>query len=233
MTTERRDRNPLWVISLFLSLTEATLGIAASQVDGWIQGLWAVFAVVFPVGVSIAFFVLLWQRPEALYSPGDYGGATVTEFAAAMRGGPLQAVETTLREAVTAAVATDVRREDPDASSVVDGIVAKATDAFRNRTVEVDVSAVNTSVGVRPITIFIDDETTVKDLTNQVYLALAPAVKPYRYAHDWVLVDSSTGKAYTDMGRSWAKERFGQLDDTRRLGEVGIEGGARLKAVRI
>ncbi|MEU9240174.1 hypothetical protein [Streptomyces sp. NPDC048385] len=51
--------NPLWIISLFLGLSETTVGIAAALSNGWVQGALAVFAVTFPVLVSGAFFSIL------------------------------------------------------------------------------------------------------------------------------------------------------------------------------
>lgn len=67
-----RVLNPLWIIALFLGLSETTVGIAAALSSGWVQGLLAVFAVAFPVLVSAVFFFILWQRPEVLYAPGDF-----------------------------------------------------------------------------------------------------------------------------------------------------------------
>src|SRR4051794_37702549 len=80
-----RVMNPLWIISLFLGLAEVVAGIVATQVTGWVQGLLALFVVLFPTGVAAAFFLVVWHRPLNLYAPKDFSGAVKpSDFAAAV-----------------------------------------------------------------------------------------------------------------------------------------------------
>jgi hypothetical protein len=77
--------SPLWIVSLFLSLTEVVLGFAVTRTDGWVQGLLAIFVVAFGLGVAAAFFYVLWHKPRHFYYAGDCGRK---EFISAIRGGP-------------------------------------------------------------------------------------------------------------------------------------------------
>lgn len=67
---------PLWIIGLFIYLTEIVSGIAATQVTGTVQIAFAAFAIGFPILVAFAFFLILWRRPYVLYSPTEYGQTT-------------------------------------------------------------------------------------------------------------------------------------------------------------
>lgn len=76
---------PLWVISLFLSLTEVVTGIALTKASGGVQVALIAFVLIFPLLVATAFFIILWFRPYVLYPPADFGGgADVTSFVRAM-----------------------------------------------------------------------------------------------------------------------------------------------------
>jgi hypothetical protein len=64
---------PLWIVSLFVTLTETVLGTAATQTAGNIQLALTVFVLIFPVFVAGAFFLILWHRSWVFYSPNEYG----------------------------------------------------------------------------------------------------------------------------------------------------------------
>ena len=53
---------PLWVISLFVSLTEAVLGIAETKTTGGVQLALTVFVIAFPSIIAGAFFAVLWSH---------------------------------------------------------------------------------------------------------------------------------------------------------------------------
>lgn len=87
-----RRLTPLWVISLFVSLSEATLGVAVTQTAGSIQVTLTIFVVLFPVLIAAGFFAVLWWKPYAFYPPSEYGGhVNVEQYIQAMRGiaGPI------------------------------------------------------------------------------------------------------------------------------------------------
>jgi len=240
-----RNLNPLWIISLFLSLTEATVGIAASQADGWVQGLWAIFSVVFPSVVGAVFFVFLWKKPFVFYAPRDFSLETpVGEYVEAMGYSGirvLKAVEGTVRSAVDAALSTiissgsgTVGRDTDQIRAAVDDIVATATEDFLSRAIEVDLSRISPKLrGEEPLRVFVDELTPVQYLTDQVYFAISRYVRPYRYGKDWVLRDSVSGRVFKDMGKIWAVEKGSRYEDDRPLGEIGIHPGMELAAVKI
>ena len=79
---------PLWVISIFVSLTEVVLGVAASQTTGGIQVALVSFAMVFPLLIAGAFFACLWARPWVFYPPSEYGRIDVQRYVDALKARP-------------------------------------------------------------------------------------------------------------------------------------------------
>ena len=84
--SSQKQLTPLWVISLFVSLTEATLGIAAAKTDGGVQVALTAFVIVFPVLVAAAFFAVLWRKAYVFYPPSEYAQVDVQKYVEAFRG---------------------------------------------------------------------------------------------------------------------------------------------------
>jgi hypothetical protein len=59
---------PLWIVALFVSLTETVLGIAVTQTTGGVQVALTVFVLVFPVLIAGSFFAILWHKPYVFIS---------------------------------------------------------------------------------------------------------------------------------------------------------------------
>src|SRR5687768_7294271 len=90
--------SPIWIESLFLSVTVVVLGFAVINTAGWVQGLLASFMVVFGLGVAAAFLYVLWHRPNHFDYAADNGA---NEFIATVKGGPkdtLDAIATIARD---------------------------------------------------------------------------------------------------------------------------------------
>jgi len=68
----RKFLNPLWIIVLFCSLTEVTLGYVVFNTTGAIQVGLTCFVIGFPLIIAILFFIVVWYRPTHLYAPKDY-----------------------------------------------------------------------------------------------------------------------------------------------------------------
>jgi len=221
-----RVMNPLWIISLFLGVSEVTAGIAATQSTGWVQGLLAIFAAVFPLGVAAAFFVILWRRPFVLYAPGDYSEhTTVTAFVEAMRGPyqPVAAVEEVARSAVEAVLPWI----GEDRTAAVKHAMQVVRDDLARRTITVDVGY---ALGLPkdeapPVNIPVDDRTTVSTFIRNIARATGNAVSLAGYGRRWVL--TLDGTRFTDLGPAWATNRDVE-DDDRLLREVGIPLGSSL-----
>src|SRR5688500_3008350 len=77
--------SPIWIVSLFLSVTEVVLGFAVINTAGWVQGLLASFMVVFGLGVAAAFLYVLWHRPKHFDYAADNGA---NEISGTVTGGP-------------------------------------------------------------------------------------------------------------------------------------------------
>lgn len=92
VATKEGGLTPLWIISLFVGLTETVLGVAVIHVTGGIQIALTAFVIIFPSLTAIAFFVILWDRPWVFYSPKEYGGTDLSQFVltiAGARGGKI------------------------------------------------------------------------------------------------------------------------------------------------
>lgn len=71
--SKERRLTPLWIISLFVGLTEAVLAAAVTQTTGSVQIALAGFVMFFPLLIAAAFFAVLWNRPWVFYAPSEYG----------------------------------------------------------------------------------------------------------------------------------------------------------------
>jgi hypothetical protein len=90
-----RQLTPLWVISLFVSFTEAALGIAATKANGDVQLALTVFVISFPVLIAAAFFAILWWKAYVFYPPSEYAQVDVQKYVEALRGSPASIVTKT------------------------------------------------------------------------------------------------------------------------------------------
>lgn len=63
---------PLWIVAAFVTLTEAVLGFAVTQVEGGVQIALTIFVISFALLVAGAFFLILWHRPWVFYPPSEY-----------------------------------------------------------------------------------------------------------------------------------------------------------------
>lgn len=93
---------PLWIVAAFVTLTEAVLGIALTQVTGGVQVALTVFVISFALLVAGAFFVILWNRPYVFYPPSEYGDIDPQKFMSAIRDAPGIANQVKLVKSVSA-----------------------------------------------------------------------------------------------------------------------------------
>jgi hypothetical protein len=229
-----RVLNPLWIISLFLGLAELTVGIATTQATGWIQGLLAIFSVGFPCAVAAAFFLILWKRPFVLYAPRDYPDKPgIQDYASAVSSAAdrsLKNVEEAIRAAFEQVITPQLTMlgDENRSRSVVDRAVETARRNFRQRVVEVELTNIHPSLA--PLEFPVTESTTVSDLLDGVYFAIADFVDSFMYNHRWTLEDAETGHQYREIGTRWARSALGGGRDHRPLKEVGIQPGDRLVA---
>lgn len=230
-----RVLNPLWIISLFLGVSETTVGVAATQVSGWIQGLLAVSATLFPLLVSGAFFAIVWKKPEVLYAPGDFPEhVPVPEFVHGMhRGaaGNLDLISSVLRDTLESVLPAVLTPEIPEGEveSVVSKAVSTAQTDLESRAIRIDLRLISSDLC--QIEWLIDSATTVSEMLDALWAEIRDHFPPFTYSARWVLVDRRSLKAFDEMGTKWA-EAHGRRRDDRLLSDVGINLGAELVAVR-
>jgi hypothetical protein len=212
--------SPLWIIALFIALSEVTAGVASITTDGAARMLFAIFAVAFPVGVFVTFVWLLINHAPHLYPPGEYSESITPEIYAA---GISRHRRTEVR--VIAKAMAEVLG-DPAA-----GRQAELVDQFEqvvvSSSVEVEIDAV--VPGGSPVLFAVDEDTRVRDLLDELYFSMSSRVKAFHYLKSWVLV-TQDGRLLDEIGTAWAR-RHGQAADERRLADAGILPGTKLGAI--
>ncbi len=224
--------SPLWIIALFIALSEITAGIAAIATDGTTRFIFAIFTVTFPLIVLAVFIWLLVRHPANLYGPWQYSEGVGVEAYAAALNRQRRTTSLVYRHAASEAVALASSRESGASDSGSAVSVERVKEDFdrliRESSIVVDCSAFRDG---EPVLIPVTQETTAAELLNAIYFELAPAVRPFTYGESWLLADQS-GHRLTELGTQWARRR-NRGQDLRRLEEVGIELGSSLTVVPV
>ncbi|MGI9107232.1 MAG: hypothetical protein ACR2G4_13400 [Pyrinomonadaceae bacterium] len=246
-----RTLTPLWVISLFVSLTEAVLGAAVTQTSGNIQVALTAFVVVFPLLIAIGFFAILWFRPHHFYSPTEFGQQGAREFVEAItQRKPLDEnqlftnIQKTIRatlasnEIVSALTETVGNKQgtikSDDAVRILESAADKAVENIR----EENFLTINTRPllgnGGKIWRVPYDQFRTISDLLDDTWITLNARKKipPFTYGEKWILKDAKSNRLFKDVGMLWAEKR-GMARDSRKLEDVGILPGMELEAVFI
>ncbi|MEU2511245.1 hypothetical protein [Streptomyces syringium] len=229
-----RALNPLWIISLFLTVSEAAAGAAATQTQGWLQAVLVLFSVIFPVGVASAFFAILVQRPYVLYAPKDYSkNPSVRDFVNALntsRNRSVENMEASIRSAIEEVIPKmlDAKIGALSREVIVAGVIESAREDFRHRFIEVSYSQMDCDVV--SVHIPVGDDTMVQEFLNEAWSFAPEWVPPYTYGDKWVLIDQKKGHSYRNMGTAWAR-RHRKVSDERLLYSTGISAGDTLHAV--
>jgi len=244
---QTKGMTPLWVISLFVSLSEVVTGIAVTQANGGIQVTLTVFVVVFPILVATAFFVILWTKPYVFYSPNEFGPQTdVTKYVDAMRhrnetdAKMTELVQASIKDAFNSTqMAAKLEETLKGAGSLSEKKIADALksvgetalSALEMNTVTIDPTPIaGRKSKLRQVPY--DPNQPVGRFLDDVWFSLEDKVPAYQYDKVWILRDKASGFELRDAGRSWAT-KHGQKEDLRPIREVGIRPGMHLKAVRV
>jgi hypothetical protein len=228
--------NPLWIISLFLTLSEVAVGAAATQTQGWLQALLVVYSVIFPTGVAATFFGILIKKPFVLYAPKDYSSnPSVNDFVSALnssRSRGIENMEASIRLTIEEAVPKilDERLGQLDQAAIVEAAVQNARTDFLQRTLRISLSALD--VTVPDLLLPVSEDTRVQEVLDEVW-STQGVVPAYSYGREWILLDAATKRQFRDIGSTWAQRNDAGLSDTRTLGEVGIRPGTQLIAARL
>jgi hypothetical protein len=220
--------SPLWIVALFIALSEATAGFAAITTNGVARMIFTCFATGFPVLVFTAFIWLLVQHTPKLYSPGQYSKEITPEvFRTGIQISHAESIN--LGRAVAAALAP-LLWEGTDEDVLAAG-ARKIAQSFEEAVVESSVTIVLSYLkpGTRDLRIPVTEDTTVTDLLDGVYLALVPWASPDSYQQTWTLLNEK-GEEIPATGARWAKDR-GMLRDERLISHAGIFPGNTLTAI--
>jgi hypothetical protein len=227
--------NPLWIVSLFLGLAEITVGVVATQVQGWIQGLLAIFATGFPVGIAAAFFAVLWRKPYVFYAPKDYPKhVSAPDYITALQAATVVKQEAT-ETAVLAAIRVAVREAMPadlpatTAQPRFEAAVEAARHEFSKNLVTVDLTEF--SVPLAEVMIPVSEQMRAADFLNEIWLNIADQIDPFTYGTDWGLREIATGQMLLDKSITGRRQEKAYYTDRRTLKDVGIHGGATFRVV--
>jgi hypothetical protein len=209
-----RVLNPLWIISLFLGLSETTVGTVAALASGWVQGVLVAFAVTFPILVVGAFFTILWKRPEVLYAPGDFPEhVSVKTYVEGMRRGSerdVELLEEVVRDTLESVLPSFVSNMATPAqvTQLVNEAVASAREGIASRFLTIDLSSASSEFFNFHAQFPLTEEGRVSDLLDRLWAILRDHVKPYTYGTHWVLIDRKSGHTFSDIGSQWAKAQW-------------------------
>ena len=221
----KMSMTPLWVIAIFVSLTEVGLTVTVTQATGWVQGALTAFVILFPTAVAAAFFVIIWCRPENLYSPTEFGGASVNDYVRAMRvrsDSQEKAIEI-LKELIGVSGSTIPSQSDFSTASTPLG---PARDRVEHvQPLIIDTGPLLSPGKARRMTRYYDhDQVVVQELLNDIWFELSSHSKipAYTYGRTWVLVNTRNGEQLSDLKSN--------VNDT--LEEAGITPGMSLSVAQ-
>ena len=164
----------------------------------------AIFAVVYPLGVAVVFFLILWHRPYLFYAPSDYPPSlSVLSFVQAMRSSSLSNRE--LVSLLKVELSHRFSRPESGASyTQVSDAVEQAIDKTRSemmagKFVSVLLKRMDSRQGWADIPI--SEETCVSDLLDRIWYLISDSVPTYSYGEYWVLTDIETDKGDDFTGR--------------------------------
>lgn len=221
--------SPLWIIALFITLSEMMAGTAAIATTGSTQLIFALFAVVFPLLVLGTFIRLLIRYPAHLYGPWQYTSEVGIETYAEALSRQFRTASKVYSEATMDALAyageARTARVGSEEGLTKEAVAKHFEEVVERNSITVDRSKLIS--GATPVQIPVTEHTTVADLLDTIYFEISPAVHPFTYGSSWLLIDEA-GTMLTNMGTRWA----GYDRDERTLNEVGIHRGSRLEVVR-
>ena len=220
--------SPLWIIALFIALSEATAGTAAIVTDGMARLIFGVFAAAFPVLVLGVFVWLLVRHAPKLYPPGQYSKEITPEIYRVGITGITRAESRLFARAVAETI-VPLAGEDGQADRLAEVESAAQRFELAVATSSVTVSLHRVRAGQPDLQIAVSEDTTVSSFIGMIWAALYPAVEPDSFGRTWRLADERGGELPL-MGIPWARAHR-MIRDERPVSEVGIFPGAGLAAV--
>lgn len=246
--------SPLWVISLFVSLTEVVTGVAVIQATGVIQIALTVFVIVFPLLIAGIFFLILWYKPYVFYPPKEFGQNTnVGQFVEAMQRRQERRVEQSVKfqEIIIKSIAEGINNafSSPDLIQKLSNLsnnhntVSKVLEsaaqiaqrdtrkALSKNLISIDTrQMLGREGGVR--TLPYDPSQDTGEFLDDIWFDINDTgynLPPYRYGEIWALKDADTEQTFLNLGRN-SRSNYGMLDKYKSIDESGIKPGMKLIA---
>lgn len=190
---EGKPAGPLWIIAALLGLCELAMITVVTLGSGWIQAMFAIFAVMYPLLLTGLFFFVLIRHTAVLYAPKDYaGGTTFTEFAGVFA--HTQQLVTAKRERATLEVFRESVASVTDSASIADAVIERTQLAIASRALHVE--------GETPAPSFYVDapvDASVQDLLDIIWLDhINRFVPPFSYGDRWLLTQGQRPVVQSD-----------------------------------
>lgn len=254
---ERPLITPLWIIALFVSLTETVLGIAVIQTTAGIQIALTVFVVIFPLLIAGAFFAILWHKPYVFYPPKEFGQKTdVSTYVKAMQQKKidepqlyLNIQETIRRTLVSEEVINELastlspkvnKPEKEQIAQILNSATGKALSDIREMNfVSIDTRPIQGKTDGKVREFIYKESYPVWSFLTDIYFILSKEVKPYTYGTKWVLRDTTTKNNLLYFGSDFKpsltdKQTYGRYMEILQsitLENAGIKPGMKLEAI--
>jgi hypothetical protein len=243
----RKAMTPLWIVALFVSLTEAVLGVAVTQTNNGVQIALTAFVIFFPLLIAGAFFLILWNRPYVFYPPTEFGQQVdVTQYVDAMKRQSIDEnkIYKNIKETVTSSLLS------PEIVNKLVETISQGTNASMPVRVKqiLDSAADKAVEGIRNAGFLTIDSTpllkekgkiwqepynefqSVKAFLDRMWYSLDPHIDPHTYGDVWILRDQKSGHVFGEITSSWALKH--NIDRRKQLlKDVGIIPGTSLEIV--
>jgi len=239
LLNEKKVITPLWIVALFVSLTEVVLGVAMTQTQGGIQIALTVFVLAFPILIAGMFFTILWYKPYVFYPPKEFGNQTnVLDYVRAMQGklafdsqmqNIQEAVRTTLMSETVISELTRVvsSKSNEEVEEKIEEILNSASNSAINKINKIGYITISTIPLLKDKGSIwresYDPNERVSSFTDILYFKMRPEIPPFAYGSRWVLKDKETGKVFTDLSSKYP--------NNQPLSEAGIHAGMTLLIV--
>jgi len=239
----KKIASPLWIISLFVALTEGIAGVGLIQTAGAVQIILTVFVVTFPTIVAIAFFVILWERPYVFYPPTEFGDTPdVSKYVFAMRQNVIentrsyQHITSVVKETLTSPESLSMfgaqhleQNESNNIRKILTNLSNATIGKIKNNIITIDSKPFLKEYGIvweQPY----DPNQSIWFFLDTVWYIVADNIPPYTYDKKWILRDKSSGVEFRNIGRLHAISK-GKNEDRRTVYEVGINCGSTLELI--
>lgn len=234
--------SPLGLISMFLTFSETTLGVAVTQTTSWIQAVLTIFVVVFPIVIFATFMLILWLKPGVFYPPHLYGKKTgVTEYAKALHSSYVDInltewIKNIINDGLTSE-STKLKLEEALNSEKNNSTIDTILEVFRDGAEEVarkniiQIEMNNGDMVSKTWDYFYLPNMNIQSFLDRILVPISHKIPPYSYGKRWVLKDK-TGKVFDDVGEVWA-HRNNKTHDDRTIQEAGIQPSETLEIIEL